>query len=312
MSGNSSLRFPFRFTAPLAVLVSLIAVQAADAQTAPPAAAPAVLAPATPVTPADAPQVEVKTPAVTPVPPSGAPSLSAPPPVSPIPTVTPDRYFVMIFGSESTPKRGKYTHTWYTIVKATPNLDVENTYKLDVHTISWMPATLNIRVIKLRAECGVNLDLHRTINFVRSQGECIAMWGPYELNPEIAVELYNKSLKQIARLNSGCVLYKSVDPDVYNICNCIHAVSDLDGFSRRSMIYDEVRNYGIAASANLARVITGSGRVDWTVTHDWLLDALDISKYRIQRRSLAPRGQTAPQPIAQPTSQSQPTLQAAR
>lgn len=303
MTGNRSTRFTSPLVAPLIALAVLTAGNFAAAQTAPSAAAAAAAAPPTP---ADAPQVEVKTPAVTPPPPSGAPSLSAPPPVDPIPTVTPDRYFVMIFGSESTPKRGKYTHTWYTIVRATPNLDAENTYKLDVHTISWMPATLSIRVIKLRAECGVNLDLHRTINFVRSQGECIAMWGPYELNPEIAVELYNKSLKQIARLNSGCVLYKSIDPDVYNICNCIHAVSDLDGFSRRSMIYDEVRNYGIAASANLARVITGSGRVDWTVTHDWLLDALDISKYRIQRRSLAPRGQVAPRPL------SQPALQAAR
>ncbi|MGC3967284.1 MAG: hypothetical protein QM775_07910 [Pirellulales bacterium] len=286
----------FSFGVALGLLGTASFSETADAQTVAPAVpAGEAKAPVEPKTAADAPQVEVKTPAVTPAPPSGAPSLSAPPPVAEVPTISPDRYFVMVFGSESYPKRGKYTHTWYTIVKASPNLDVENTYKLEAHTISWMPRSLNIRVIKLRPDCGINLDLHTTLRFVRSQGECVAMWGPYELNPEIAVELYNKSLKQIARLNSGCVLYKAKDPDVYNICNCIHAVSDLDGFSRRSMIYDEVRNYGIAASANLARVITGSGRVDWTVTHDWLLDALELSQYRIQRRSLAPRGYQAPQ-----------------
>lgn len=118
------------------------------------------------------------------------------------------------------------------------------------------------------------------------------MWGPYELNPTIAVELYNKTLKQIARLNSGRVLYKAVDPDrgprsTY-ISNCIHAVTDLDGLARRTG-YSEIRNNGFDASANLARVMTGSGRVDWTVTHDWLLEALDLTKYGIQQRSLVPR-----------------------
>ncbi len=246
---------------------------------------------------AAAPQAELKTPSTTPAPPEGAPSLSAPPAVEQLPVIVPDRYFVIVFGSESVPKRGKYTHTWFTIVKATPNLDADNTYKLEVHTISWLPSSLNIRVIKLRPDCGVNLDLHRTIQFVRSNCECVALWGPYELNPAIAVELYNKTLKQIARLNSGRVLYKAVDPDsgprsTY-ISNCIHAVTDLDGLARRTG-YSELRNYGFAASANLARVMTGSGRVDWTVTHDWLLDALDLTKYRIQRRSLVPRAATAP------------------
>ena len=246
---------------------------------------------------AAAPQAELKTPSTTPAPPEGAPSLSAPPAVEPLPVIVPDRYFVIVFGAESVPKRGKYTHTWFTIVKATPNLDADNTYKLEVHTISWLPSSLNIRVIKLRPDCGVNLDLHRTIQFVRSNCECVALWGPYELNPAIAVELYNKTLKQIARLNSGRVLYKAVDPDsgprsTY-ISNCIHAVTDLDGLARRTG-YSELRNYGFAASANLARVMTGSGRVDWTVTHDWLLDALDLTKYRIQRRSLVPRAATTP------------------
>lgn len=262
------------------------APQITMAQTAPAGTAPAAVL-QTPTPPSSG-KVEVKTPSTVPTPPEGTPALSAPPPQSPLPVISPDRYFVLIFGAESSPKRAKYTHTFLTIVKATPNLDVEDTYNLEVHTISWLPRSLDIRVLKLRPDCGVNLDLHRTINFCRSGGECIALWGPYELNPEIAVEFYNKALKQIAKLNSGCVLYKAIDPDSGNISNCMHAVSDLDGISRRSLMYDEIRHYGFAASANVARVLTGSGRVDWTVTHDWLIEALDLKKYCLQQRKLVP------------------------
>ncbi|MBA4015811.1 MAG: hypothetical protein C0483_01345 [Pirellula sp.] len=282
----------FRAVVLVALAAGIVFVPSASfGQPSPAIAPPATLAP----------QAEVKTPSTTQAPPEAAPSLSGPPAVEPLPVLALDRYFVIVFGSESVPKRGKYTHTWFSIVKATPNLDAENTYKLEVHTISWLPSSLNIRVLKLRPDCGVNLDLHRTIQFVRSCGECVALWGPYELNPTIAVELYNKTLKQIARLNSGRVLYKAVDPDAgprsTYISNCIHAVTDLDGLARRSG-YSEIRNNGFDASANLARVMTGSGRVDWTVTHDWLIDALDLTKYRIQQRSLVPRAVAAP--LAQP------------
>jgi len=266
-----------------AIALLLIEQAAAQQAGAPPPTATQIAPPP--------PAAEVKTPSTTPTPAEGTPAISAPPPAAPLPVVSPDRYFVLVFGAESSPKRAKYTHTFFTIVKATPNLDAENTYKLEVHSISWLPSSLNIRVIKLRPDCGVNLDLHRTIRFCRSNGECVVMWGPYELNPTIAVEFYNKTLKQIARLNSGRVLYKAIDPDYgaasTYISNCIHAVTDLDGLARRSS-YDEIQNFGIAASAQLARRLTGSGRVDWTVTHDWLIDALDLRKYCIPQRSLVP------------------------
>jgi len=230
-------------------------------------------------------------------PPDNKPELSSP--VPPPQTVVPPpvRYFALVFGSESVPKRGKYSHTWYTIVKATPKSDLKTDYDpqgnqikyydLLAHTISWMPRSLNVRVLKLRAECGVNMALHPTIRYCRSQGECLAMWGPYEVNPLVAEELYDKSVKQIARLNSGRVLYKAVDPDgVTNICNCIHAVTDLDGPGRRSR-YDEVRRYGFDASVYLTGVMARANRIDTSVTHDWVAEALELDQYRIQRRTVA-------------------------
>jgi len=216
-------------------------------------------------------------------------TLSAPAPAVEI--VRPDRYFLLVFGSQSSPKRAKYTHTWATIVKAVPAKSDPQQYVLTSHTISWLPRSLNVRVLALRAECGVNLSLKQTLNYVRSCGECVAMWGPYELDPAVAPQIYDKFLRQIARLNSGSVLYKAVDPDhgprsTY-ISNCIHAVTDLDGLSRRGG-YDEIRNHGFAASQYIAGVLIRSGKVDSSITHEWLTDALEINCYPIQRRMIIP------------------------
>lgn len=243
-------------------------------------------------------------------PPADKPELSAPVPPPEIVPKPPVRYFAIIFGSESVPKRGKYSHTWYTIVKATPKDNLTTTYDpqgnqihyydLLAHTISWLPSSLNIRVLKFRPDCGVNLALHPTIRYCRGQGECIAMWGPYEVNPLVAEELYDKSVQQIARLNSGRVMYKAVDPDgVTNICNCIHAVTDLDGPGRRSR-YDEMQRYGFDASVYLTGVMARSNRLDTSVTHQWVAEALDLNQYRIQRRTVAPARRPA---AAQPTMQ---------
>ncbi len=233
--------------------------------------------------------------------PDGKPVLSAPAPAPETLVYAPkDRYYMMIFGSESVPRRARFTHTWMTIVKATPKPGKTDAYDVLAHTISWMPRSLDIRVLAFRPECGVNLTLQQTLDYVRCQGECVAMWGPYELNPTVAVDVYNRSVKQIARLNSGRVLYKARDPDTYPqmsyVSNCIHAVTDLDGIGRRSMMYDETRYFGIAASSNLARIMAGADRLDTSLTHDWLIEALDIQRYRMSRR-LLPKPKPVPQPV---------------
>lgn len=234
-------------------------------------------------------------------------TLSAPPPTMAVPNspaVQPggpqERYFLLVFGSQSTPKRPKYTHTWATIVKASPGKEDPSAFDLTTHTISWLPRTLNVRVLALRAECGVNLSLQKTLNTVMCNGECVALWGPYELDPVVAPQIYDKFLRQVNRLNSGCVMYKAVDPDYpprsTYISNCIHAVTDLDGLARRGS-YDEIRNNGFSASQYLAGVLIRSGKVDSSVTHEWVAEALGLNKYCIQRRMIIPcRPAVAPQP----------------
>src|SRR5438270_13790364 len=72
-------------------------------------------------------------------------------------------YYVMVFGSQSRPKQLRYTHTWATFIKATGEGDDPNAYDLEYNTISWLPATLEVKVLRPWPEPGVNLDLYQTL-----------------------------------------------------------------------------------------------------------------------------------------------------
>jgi hypothetical protein len=191
-----------------------------------------------------------------------------------------ERYYVMIFGSESVPKRARYTHTWATVVRSTTDdAQPDAPPQLESLTISWMPRTLNIRPLTLRPECGVNLSLHATIRDSRCKGECIVMWGPYDYDPEIGPKLWDRVAHQVWRLNSGRVLYKCIDPDTgpgsTYISNCIHAVTDLDPYLPRPN-YNELANNGLDASRHLVKIMAGRHRFDRNDRHEWVAQAMGI------------------------------------
>jgi len=245
-------------------------------------------------------------------PPDGKPVLSAPaPPQESLRVMPKTRYFMLIFGSESVPKRGRLTHTWMTIVKATPRKDlVDYTpdgdqakfYDLLAHTISWMPASLSIRVIKFRPECGVNLDLTSSIRDGLRKCERIALWGPFEVNPTIAEEVYAATRKQIALLESGRVMYKSLDFEGSAAAwckNCIHAVSDMDGIGRR-LAYREIQHNGWEGSRVIVRYMAAADRIDPSVRHEWVAEALGINKYCISRQQIQVCRPAVVAPVAVP------------
>jgi hypothetical protein len=100
---------------------------------------------------------------------------------------------------------------------------------LEAHTISWLPATLDIRPLRLSVEPGVNLDLHETIAYALSNGERVSVWGPYECRPSF----YRRFRAQKDFIESGRVGYQCEDnfgeaARTGDGCDCIHAVSDLD------------------------------------------------------------------------------------
>jgi len=110
-------------------------------------------------------------------------------------------YYVLIFGSQSRPKRLSYTHTWATFVKATGEGSDPNAYAIEANTISWMPATLDVRVFRPWPEPGVNLDLEQTLRVVCANGESVTMWGPFVVGPEV----YRKSLSVQGIIASGAL-----------------------------------------------------------------------------------------------------------
>ena len=82
-----------------------------------------------------------------------------------------ERYYVLIFGSQSQPKRLRYTHTWATFVRAVGEGPDPSGHALYIHTISWLPQTLEVRVWSPFPEPGVNLDLYQTLDAVAAHGE---------------------------------------------------------------------------------------------------------------------------------------------
>src|SRR4051794_19105911 len=93
--------------------------------------------------------------------------LATPPPPN-------ERYYLLLFGSQSTPRVARYTHSWGTVVKAVC-LPGQAEPELEVHTISWMPAILDIHPLRFRVEPGVNLTLQRTLEYVLDNNERVSL-----------------------------------------------------------------------------------------------------------------------------------------
>jgi hypothetical protein len=191
-----------------------------------------------------------------------------------------EHYYVAVFGSESTPKVPRYTHTWATFVylREPPECAFE------VHTISWMPATLDIHPWDFRPEPGVNLDLHFTIKMVLGHRERVSQWGPYECRPE----LYRRFLVQKAFMESGQVGYQCIDTvgeaaRTGDACDCIHAISDADPQFGR--YHYPLSRFGDEGSEHLVGRMMASGALLGPQNHDWLNERLGLAGYPIVRRT---------------------------
>lgn len=202
-----------------------------------------------------------------------------------------ERYFVLIFGSQSTPKQAKYTHTWSTVVKVT-GCDGPGAPSVEEHTISWMPATLNIQTLSRRVEPGTNLKLHFTIEEMLRHDERVSVWGPYEVGPGF----YHRFQVQKGFMESGRVGYQCIDSIGEaardgNGSDCIHAVTDMDPQYARDRY--PLSYFGESASRHIVhqihiRPIIICPEQD----HGWLLPLLGLEKYPIVRRNYI--GRTVP------------------
>ena len=190
-------------------------------------------------------------------------------------------YYVMIFGSQSSPKFLRYTHTWATFVRAVGEGPDPASYAIESHTISWLPQSLEVRVWRPWPEPGVNLDLYQTLEAVYTHRERVTMWGPFLVDRR----LYERSQWVLQIIASGAPQYRAISTarDML-ISDCIHAVAAVDPvFGRRH--YPLIR-IGKPASRFMARqIMTRSperGVEQERYDNSWLIPRLGLDHYPIE------------------------------
>jgi hypothetical protein len=189
-----------------------------------------------------------------------------------------ERHYALIFGSQSSPKLLRYTHTWATFIRVSGEGADPSGYTVYQHTISWLPRTLDVRVWARNPEPGVNLDLYQTLDAVNRDREHITMWGPFVIRPEV----YERSIHVKQRLESGQVQYRAIDTarDML-ISDCIHAVAAVDPQFGRDH-YPLIR-IGKPASRFIARqVMTRSPYDQWQYDNSWLIPYLGLNRHPIE------------------------------
>jgi hypothetical protein len=190
-------------------------------------------------------------------------------------------YYLIVFGSQRPGNNPNHTHTFATFVRATGDGPCTENYRTQAWTISWMPQALELQLLRLLPECGINLDLHPTLRWAWDDGQRVSMWGPYQIRRE----LFDQALAKLVRLRSGAVRYKTVDTGFSNdrVSNCIHAVSSLAAAEPR--LHIGVPTYGESASYFVALKLS-PWIVDRHRTHDWLLGRLGLTGCPLIRRDL--------------------------
>jgi hypothetical protein len=194
-----------------------------------------------------------------------------------------ERYYVIVFSSQSTPKVPRFTHTWATAIKATW-VEGQAEPTLETHTISWMPATLRIHTLSRRTEPGVNLGMQETIAAMKDTSQRVSMWGPFALR----TSGYRRFLIQQQFMESHTIGYQCIDSRgeagrTGNGCDCIHAITDMDPQFDRSRY--PLRWYGEAGGRHIVEEVARRNAVlDARQTHDWLIPRLGLDCHDIIRR----------------------------
>jgi hypothetical protein len=194
-------------------------------------------------------------------------------------------YYLLIFGSQSQPKRLRDCHSWATFVKAVGEGPDPANYSLEAHSLSWVPASLDVHVWRPKPEPGANLSLEKTLEWVYSSNQNVTMWGPFLIRPII----YQRSLEVRAILERGEAQYRAIDSATnLLISDCIHAVAAVDPQFGR-LHYPLIR-IGKPASRYIARQVKSRTLVYQDDSdNEWLIPRLGLSRFPIK---IVPPSQT--------------------
>jgi hypothetical protein len=200
-------------------------------------------------------------------------------PVAPVPPTIQTRYFFILYGGQSLPFKPKTAHTWATFVKTTP--DAAGVIGAESFTISWLPATGEVKPWKCRAETGKNFSIEETFAIATEQNDRVSMWGPFEID----ATRYELAVIQRQFLESGAVRYRAIDSFTRNIWieHCVHAVTYADPILKQ--IVQPVIQVGEPGTSRLAaRYLRSGAFIGGAVTHDWVLQAIGADRYPVIRR----------------------------
>lgn len=191
-----------------------------------------------------------------------------------------ESYYMLLFAYQHPTGKPHLCHTFATFVKVQWKDGKEENGVLHYHTISWLPANLKVRLRCLLPEKGKNLSLKETMNLASKLNATISFWGPLQIRKS----LYDRSIRQVKRLESGKVKYKAVDPlfPTNRASNCVHAVSDL-------LFMWIPRPRGLPSAWGKAASYRVLCRfrffyIDPDKRHDWVAEALDIFNYPLLQR----------------------------
>ncbi|TMQ32406.1 MAG: hypothetical protein E6K70_18720 [Planctomycetota bacterium] len=118
------------------------------------------------------------------------------------------------------------------------------------------------------------------MRWAESIGARVSRWGPYEIEKG----LYDRALRQKARLESGAILFKCIDENFRpaTASNCIHAVSDVD-------MDQGALHVGPNWGDNASRIVAGHLK-RWMInpekTHPWVIARLGVADYPMAPRTL--------------------------
>jgi hypothetical protein len=192
-------------------------------------------------------------------------------------TAAQERYYLIVFANQGAARDPRFAHTFATFVRARSSASSGNQV-LEVHTISWMPASQRTAIFRLFPEPGALYDLQLSLAWAYSVHATVSTWGPYEIEKE----LYKRAVAQGRRLRAGGVQFKTVDGRFRpNALNCVHAVSDIDtdqGRLHAGLAWGEAASHQVVR--HLARWI-----IDPEQTHPWVGEQLGLGRYPMVQRS---------------------------
>lgn len=208
-----------------------------------------------------------------------APGTERQPPPPPGPVLG-ERYYMTLFGAQSVPIRTRYTHTWATFVRTV--LTPAGEFPAAINTVSWMPATLEIRPFALRREPGVNLTLDETFRWVASFDGRVSVWGPYEID----AERYGRFVARKEQLDTGEIQYRAIGALSRRgeVSNCGQSFARSSPQVGRRYL-QPTPNPGENGTSRLAlRYVRLDALLGGGVTHDWILHVIGADKYSFTRR----------------------------